>query len=149
MEELYNIFTMQIAKCSRYIRKIKQDEMECFNLKGPHVSCLYYLFKSEGPLTLRMLCDACDEDKAYISRAVDSLEKDGYIECCSKAEKKYKRPLTLTEKGRAVSKEIDKKIDQIVANAGVGVTPENREIFYKTFKIISDNLHKMCDKNGE
>lgn len=149
MEELYNIFTMQIAKCSRYIRKIKQEEMETFDLKGPHVSCLYYLYKNDEPLTLKELCDVCDEDKAYISRAVDSLEKDGYIICNSKTEKRYKCPLMLTEKGREVSKKIDKVIDQIVVEAGQGVTEENREIFYKTFKIISDNLKKMCDKYGE
>ncbi len=149
MEELYNIFTMQIAKCSRYIRKIKQEEMETFDLKGPHVSCLYYLYKNNGPLTLKELCDVCDEDKAYISRAVDSLETDGYIECNSKTEKRYKSPLMLTEKGREVSKKIDKVIDQIVIEAGQGVTEENRENFYKTFKIISDNLKKMCDKYGD
>ena len=112
MEELYNIFTMQIAKCSRYIRKIKQEEMEIFDLKGPHVSCLYYLYKSNKPLTLKELCDICDEDKAYISRAVDSLEKDSYIECNSKTEKRYKSPLMLTQKGREVSQKIDKVIDK-------------------------------------
>ena len=149
MEELYNIFTMQIAKCSRYIRKIKQEEMETFDLKGPHVSCLYYLHKSSSPLTLKELCDVCDEDKAYISRAIDSLEKDGYIECNSKTEKRYKSPLMLTQKGREVSKKVDKVIDKIVLEAGQGVTPENREIFYKTFRIISDNLKNMCDKYGD
>ena len=89
MEELFSLFTLQISKCSRCIRKIKQEEMETFDLKGPHVSCLYYLYKSNGSLTLKELCDICDEDKAYISRAVDSLEKDGYIECNSKTEKRY------------------------------------------------------------
>ena len=81
---------MQVARCSRYIRKIKQEEMDNFDLKGPHVSCLYYLYKNDGSLTLKELCDICDEDKAYISRAIDSLEKDGYIECNSKTEKDIK-----------------------------------------------------------
>lgn len=98
MEELFSLFTMQVARCSRYIRKIKQEEMDNFDLKGPRVSCLYYLYKNDGSLTLKELCDICDEDKAYISRAVDSLEKDGYIECNSKTEKRYKSPLFLTEK---------------------------------------------------
>ena len=140
---------MQIAKCNRCIRKIKQEEMEMFDLKGPHVSCLHYLYKSNGSLTLKELCDICDEDKAYISRAIDSLENDGYIECNSKTEKRYKSPLMLTEKGQKASIEIVKKIDQIVADAGIGVTPENREIFYKTFKTICDNLQKICEKYGE
>ena len=149
MEELFSLFTLQIAKCSRCIRKIKQEEMESFDLKGPHVSCLYYLYKSNSSLTLKELCDICDEDKAYISRAVDSLEKDGYIECNSKTEKRYKSPLFLTEKGKAAAKKIEEKIDQIVESAGIGITQEARESFYKTFKTISDNLQKICEKYGE
>ncbi len=149
MDELYSLFTLQIAKCARCIRKIKQEEMETFDLKGPHVSCLYYLYKSDGSLTLKELCDICDEDKAYISRAVDSLEKDGYIVCDSKTEKRYKSPLTLTQKGKDSAEKMVRKIDQIVENAGLGITQENRENFYKTFKIISDNLEKMCEKYGE
>ena len=123
--------------------------MESFELKGPHVSCLYYLYKSNGALTLKELCDICDEDKAYISRAVDSLEKDGYIECDSKTEKKYKCPLYLTEKGKVAAEKTVKKIDQIVISAGIGITQEDRDIFYKTFKTISDNLQKLCEKYGE
>ena len=149
MEELFSLFTMQVSKCSRCIRKIKQEEMDNFDLKGPHVSCLYYLYKNDGSLTLKELCDICDEDKAYISRAVDSLEKDGYIECNSKTEKRYKSPLFLTEKGKVAAEKTVNKIDQIVESAGSGITQEDREVFYKIFKTISDNLQKICDKYGE
>lgn len=149
MEELFSLFTLQISKCSRCIRKIKQEEMSSFDLKGPHVSCLYYLYKSNSSLTLKELCDICDEDKAHISKAVDSLEKDGYIETNSKTEKKYKCPLTLTDKGRLAAEKTVEKIDQIVESAGLGVTQEDRETFYKTFKIISDNLQKICEKYGD
>lgn len=149
MKELYSLFTLQVSKCSRCIRKLKQEEMETFDLKGPHVSCLYYLYKSNGSLTLKELCDMCDEDKAYISRAVDSLEKDGYIVCESKSEKRYKSPLSLTPKGKDAAEKTVNKIDQIVESAGVGITQEDREVFYRTFKTISDNLQKMCDKYGE
>lgn len=146
MKELYRTFTLQIAKCNRCIRKLKQEEMETFDLKGPHVSCLYYLYMSGTPLTLKELCDVCDEDKAALSRAVDALKKDGYITSNSKAEKKYRDPLRLTEKGVETAKGIVEKIDRIVEAAGEGVTPEEREIFYKTLQIISDNLQKMSER---
>ncbi len=149
MKELYSIFTMQIAKCNRLIKKLKHEEMETMNLKGPHVSCLYYLYQSSTPLTLKELCDVCDEDKAYISRAIDSLEKDGYIECNSRTEKKYKSPLMLTDKGRVVAKETSDKINKIVISAGQGISDSDRQVFYKTLRLISDNLQKMCDKYGE
>ena len=47
MIERFETFTVLITKISRSIRKIKTEEMAKFNLKSPHVSCLYYLFKSE------------------------------------------------------------------------------------------------------
>ena len=149
MKELYSIFTLQIAKCNRCIKKLKQEEMESFDLKGPHVSCLFYLYKHDGPLTLKELCDVCDEDKAAVSRAVDSLEKNGYVACNSKTEKRYKSPLFLTQKGVETAKGIVEKIDRIVESAGEGVTQENRGIFYETLQIISTNLQRMCDKYGE
>ena len=55
----------------------------------------------------------------------------------------------LTEKGKIAAKKIEEKIDQIVESAGLGVTQEDREIFYKTFKIISDNLQTICEKYGD
>ena len=55
----------------------------------------------------------------------------------------------LTEKGKIAAQKTVEKIDQIVESAGLGVTQEDREIFYKTFKTISDNLQKICEKYGD
>ena len=44
MEERFETFTVLITRISRSIKRIKADEMADFELKGPHVSCLYYLF---------------------------------------------------------------------------------------------------------
>ena len=95
MKERFETFTTQIAKISRAIRRIKTEEMKDFNLKSPHVSCLYYLFKNES-LTAKQLCDICDEDKAAISRSIEYLEKNNYLICDSKTEKRYKSPIMLT-----------------------------------------------------
>ena len=43
MEERFGTFTILISKISRSIKRIKSEEMAEFQLKGPHVSCLYYL----------------------------------------------------------------------------------------------------------
>lgn len=149
MKERFETFTVQIAKISRCIRKIKTEEMAEFNLKSPHVSCLYYLYRKNGTLTAKELCDICDEDKAAISRSIDFLESNGYLECSSKTEKRYKSPLSLTQKGKEVGKEIAKKIDSIVENASLGLSDEARLIFYKSLVLISDNLQKICDNYGE
>ena len=74
MEERFETFTVLIARISRSIKRIKADEMADFELKGPHVSCLYYLSQRDG-MTAAELCERCDEDKAAISRSLDDLEK--------------------------------------------------------------------------
>ena len=97
MEERFETFTVLIARINRGIKRIKTEEMAEFGLKGPHVSCLYYL-SCCGEMTAAELCERCDEDKAAISRSLDDLEKNGYITCASGAGKRYKSPLYLTVK---------------------------------------------------
>ena len=104
MEERFETFTVLITRISRSIKRIKADEMADFELKGPHVSCLYYLSQRDG-MTAAELCERCDEDKAAISRSLDDLEKNGYITCASGAGKRYKSPLRLTERGKAVGRD--------------------------------------------
>ena len=87
MEERFNTFTVLIAGINRCIRKIKTEEMSEYNLKSPHVSCLYYLYKHNS-LTAKELCDICDEDKSNVSRSIKFLEENGYLVCNSKKEKR-------------------------------------------------------------
>ena len=149
MEQRFETFTVQIAKISRYIRKIKTEEMAEFNLKSPHVSCLYYLYQSENGMTAKELCDVCEEDKAAISRAISYLEDNGYIECSSKTEKRYKSPLNLTEKGKIIGEKISIKVDRILDLASPGMNDGERKKFYQNLTTISNNLQKICDKYGE
>ena len=90
MQQRFETFTVLIAKISRSIRRIKAEEMSEFHLKGPHVSCLYYLTQL-GPLTAGQLCDRCEEDKAAVSRSLEYLEQNGYV---TRPDKRY-RSLTV------------------------------------------------------
>lgn len=145
MKDRFEIFTTQIAKISRNIRKIKTEEMLEYNLKSPHVSCLYYLHKSNGSLTSKQLCEVCDEDKAAISRSIEFLKERGYIDYNSQNEKKYKSPITLTETGVVVAKEIATKIDNVLNRASEGLSESRRKEFYQSLILISDNLQKISD----
>ena len=149
MEQRFEIFTALITKIRRCISKIKTEEMAEFNLKSPHVSCLYYLYQSEGGMTAKELCEASDEDKAAISRSIEFLELNGYIECESKTEKRYKSLLFLTEQGKVVATKIAEKVDNIVNVASADMNIEERAKFYKNLTTISNNLQKICDKYGE
>lgn len=145
MEERFETFTVLVTKLSRAIRRIKTEEMAEFDLKSPHVSCLYYLFKEEK-LTAKELCDISSEDKAALSRSIDYLEQGGYLMCEDAVGKRYKSPLTLTEKGKQIGGRVAEKIDRILVEASAGLSEEHRLIMYKSLAVICDNLEKISEK---
>ena len=144
MQQRFETFTVLISGINRNIRRIKTEEMEEFDLKSHHVSCIYYLYMQDG-LTARELCDLCEEDKANISRALDFLEKQGYI-CRESVQKRYRSPLYLTEKGKAVGRRLADKIDKMLTLASEGLDEQSRGIMYRSLEIISSNLQCICDE---
>ena len=145
MEERFETFTVLIARINRGIKRIKAEEMAEFGLKGPHVSCLYYL-SCCGEMTAAELCERCDEDKAAISRSLDNLEKNGYITCASGAGRRYKSPLRLTEKGKTVGCAISEKIIRIVDAASEGLSEEDLAHFRRCVAVFSRNID--CIRRG-
>lgn len=143
MEERFETFTVLINRISRNIRRIKNQEMAEYDLKSPQVSCLYYLYKSDG-LTATDLCERCEEDKATISRSLESLELNGYLARGPKGVKRYKSPMVLTEKGVAVGKKISDKIDGVLSEISSRMTEEERIRFYTCLSAISDSLEQVA-----
>ena len=117
-----------------------------FDLKSPHVSCLYYIYKAES-LTSKQLCDISAEDKAAISRSLDYLEKNGYLTHKISKNKRYKSQIVLTEKGRATAEIIANKVDSILDGLESSLSDEERVVMYKALSVISRNLDSMCEKN--
>ena len=140
----FSNFTVLIGSLNRSIKRIKTEETKEFNLKGPHVSCLYYLYK-EGALTAKELVNICEEDKASISRSLDYLETNGFIYSDSSLKKRYKSELLLTEKGKKIGESISLKIDSIVEKASIGISEEERKVLYKCLSIIDGNLKELGD----
>ena len=144
MKERFETFTILISKISRNIKKIKNQEMAEYELRSTHVSCLYYLCAAKQ-LTATELCERCEEDKATISRAVDYLEKNGYVSCESKSPKRYNSPIVLTEKGQEVGEKICHKVNLILDEVGAELSDKERIEFYRCLTLISNNLEKITD----
>ena len=144
MKERFKTFTLLMLHINRCIRKIKVEEMSAFCLKSQHVSCLYYLYRG-GSLTVMELCEVCEEDKANISRSIDFLEENGYLVSTESA-KRYRRHLTLSEKGMAVAKLLSERVDATLKQASVGISEEDRITMYRSLETISQNLQKICDQ---
>lgn len=145
MTQRFETFTVLLNRISRNIRKIKNQEMAEYDLRSVHISCLYYLYLSDG-LTATELCEHCEEDKATISRALDYLEANGYL-TREHNTKRYKSPLTLTETGEKVGKQIADKIVRVLDEVGQSLTEEQRLAFYRALALISDDLEKVASRN--
>ena len=148
MQDRYKTFTIQIAKLSRFIRRIKTEEMADLGLKSIHVSCLYYLYKA-GQMTAAQLCDMCEEDKAAVSRSLLFLEDEGYVACGTTTRKRYNCPLLLTAKGRATAEVINDKIASVLACSNDGISESDLEVFYRCLDRVSENLQDICKKYGD
>lgn len=146
MEQRFETFTVLINKIGRSIKRLKAGQMAELELKGPHVSCLYYLYRC-GPLTAAELCERCEEDKAAVSRSLDYLEREGYLLCQNA--KRYRSPLLLTGKGRAAGAEVSLRIEKILDLASKGLSEEERESMYRALERISANLEKLSQQEGE
>jgi DNA-binding MarR family transcriptional regulator len=148
MEERFETFTVLINRISRNIRKIKNQEMAEYNLRSAHVSCLYFIYRAKN-ITATELCEKCEEDKATISRALDYLEKNGFIACEPKSVKRYKSPLVLTEKGTVVGKKIADKIDGVLDEISVGMSDQERAEFYRSLSVISASIENVANRKAK
>ena len=96
-------------------------------------------------LTATDLCERCDEDKATISRALEYLEAHGYLE--PEAERRYRSPLVLTQKGEETGRIIADKINGILEQISGGLTEAERLDFYRSLAIISDSLDAIVNRD--
>lgn len=142
--DLFHTFTVKIMKVNRGIQRIKTEEMKEFGLKGLHVSCLYYIYTQREGITLKELCELCDEDKASVSRSLTLLKNDGYVVNENKEGKRYKYLLKLTEKGEATGAQIQEKISRVLSEIRAELDPEEEMIFYKNLIKISENMDSIC-----
>lgn len=145
--ERFETFTVLLNRIGRNIRRIKNQEMTDLGLRSVHISCLYYLHRGTD-MTAAALCDHCEEDKATISRALLYLEEQGYL-AGREAGKRYKTPLRLTDKGRAVGARISARIEAVLAEVSRELTEEERASLYKSLTAISDGLERLAAERKE
>lgn len=143
----YELFSSSVSCLYRDIQKIERFEMAKFGLKGPHAQCLLALARYPDGITAASLCEACEKDKAAISRIVAELEERRLLVRTDRNGIRYRATLKLTEEGKSVAIAVNEKARQAVEQAGEGLTDAQREVFYQVLALIAGNLHTIC-KDG-
>ena len=142
MKERFETFTILIARLSRSVKRIKAEQMADFQLKGPHVSCLYYLSMQDG-LTSAELCERADEDKAAISRSLDYLEKNGYIVRTPMENDARLKRIELTQKALDHENRVRENIMGIEEAMHEGFSKEEFNMMLGFLDRVIDNMEKL------
>ena len=140
----YELLSTAVASMYHDIQKIERVEMARYGLKGPHAQCLLVMNKHPQGITAARLCEACEKDKAAVSRILTELEEAGMVLRENRNGSRYRSLLTLTEQGKAAAENVVEKARLAVELAGTGFGEEEREVFYRVLAIIAGNLHKLC-----
>ena len=152
MKDEFENFVTSVTLAHKYIQFIKKREGLVFGLKGFHALCLYYLDKYPEGTTVTELSKRCCEDKATVSRALETLSKRGYlakIESVSANRKRCK--VVLTPEGRQVAKKVDRIVDDVTKRIGAGFSDEQLTEFYSIFMTMDRRLSEYCanlDRRG-
>lgn len=144
MVSKYELFSLSVSSMYHDIQKIERTEMAKFGLKGPHAQCLLAMSRYPDGITSARLCEACEKDKAAISRTVAELEEGGLVQRKERNGNRYRAALTLTEKGREAAESVNQKAQLAVEQAGEGLDDVQREVFYRVLALIAGNLHTIC-----
>ena len=123
--------------------KIATEEMKPFGLRGGAVIYLIALYKHQDGITSAKICEICNRDKAEVSRTISAMEKKGLVSRKSTTVNGYNANITLTDKGKEVTKTLRDRVKLAVERGGEGLTDKQREEFYNALKVIGGNLKRI------
>lgn len=139
-------FTTAISALYRDVQKIERDEMEKQGLRGAFAQYLLAISRHPEGITAAALCEACDKDKAAVSRIIAEMEAKGLLEKENAGTSQYRARLRLTPAGQAAADFTRERVCAAVELAGSGLSDEARKSFYSTLERISANLQQICQQ---
>ena len=145
MIDRFERFSQTISEISRYWHKIAADEMEKYDLKGPCAVYFTAMYRCPEGITAARLGEVCARDKSDVSRSVADMERRGLV-CRESGGNRYRALLTLTEEGRQVAEEINRRAALAVEFGGRGLSDEQREVFYDALERIANNLQVVSEQ---
>ena len=145
-DERFIRFSHATESVLKAITRYKNDCLARYGLRGMHLMTMVCLFRSdEDGLTPGELSRLCAVDKAFVSRVTGELKRMGYL---SAEEGRYNARVSLSERGRAVTAEIYRMLNDAVERITAGVSSGDVETFYSVLSRFGDNLDAMNGGNG-
>ena len=135
----FDTFSSLMGGAMKHLERLKLKGMNEYGLSGTHTICLRRLYESENGLTRTELAQACQVDRAQITRVIGYLLSRELV--TEKGEGSvYRKKCVLTPEGREITARINDLIAELQSFVSGNIPPEELEIFYKTLHVICDNL---------
>ena len=145
MVERFEQFSALISTAYRLVQKLEREEMEKYGLKGALAQYLLVMSHHPEGITAAQLCDACDQDKAAVSRVISEMEAKGLLVRLGEKEQAYRALLMLTDAGKQAAAFVAERASVAVVKANEGLSDAHRKIFYTALERIAANLQKICE----
>lgn len=145
----YEQFSTAISRIYHQLQRVERDEMSKYGLKGPHAQCIVVMCRFRDGITVSDLCEACEKDKAAVSRAVTELEKKGLLIREMQGTTSYRALLKLTHRGWCAAREIVQRAEEVVLYAGQDLGDKDRIAFYHALRTISNRLREFTKEGTE
>ena len=146
IKERFYLFVLRINSISKYINKLKFDFAPQLGVKNVHIFWLYELYVHPEGLTASELATRAMISRSLISREIENLLENGYIQLQKNSTRKrinYNANITLTEKGMELAKNISKKGMEVQSRVNQGISKEDLIIFYSTLEKLQNNLREL------
>ncbi len=138
-QDRLNAFMTLVIGSSRSVTRLKGSYMAQYGLGSTHTMCIRTLYEKKDGLTRTQLAEACELDKAQVSRIINELTEKGFV-YEGKATSSYKKKIALTEQGIKVAEGINKTVLEINNFVSKDFSKEEIQTFYRVFETICENL---------
>jgi DNA-binding MarR family transcriptional regulator len=148
--ERFYIFTLLVDGIHKCIHRIKFDFAPHFGVKSVHMFWIYELRDHPDGLTSAELAERSCISRSLVSREIERLRENGYVEIRETARgkrKNYSSPIMLTEKGKELADNISREAMKIQERVSEGITEEELAAFYTTLGKFYHNLRGVIQSS--
>lgn len=139
-------FCLMIDGIHKNINRLKVDIAPDLGVKSVHIFWVYELLLHSEGLTATELASKTMISRSLISREIEDLQREGYIDMSKTAHgkrKNYNSRIFLTEKGKTLARNISEYGNKLQLIADENITQEELISFYVTLEKLSGNLCKI------
>jgi DNA-binding MarR family transcriptional regulator len=149
--ERFHQFVQLIDGIHKSVSRIKLLYSPTVGVKSVHLFWLYELLAYPEGLTATALASKNNVDRSLISREIEELRGNGYIELGEgggEKRKNYNSRIRLTERGRELASAIGSYAMAVQKAADAGVSEQELISMYQTLEKLSGNISRMAEATG-